>query len=77
MGYWLINSTEELANELLSQLTENDMESLCVLQIRVGKDEDAVQHVNEEYGRVCERIVSDLRNVFSVQDLEVRNSRGE
>ena len=71
MRWVIIRSSEELARELLSKLTENDLESSCLLQIRVGNDESAMQHVNEEYGRVCERIISDLRNVFSVQDLEV------
>ena len=69
----MIGSSEELARELLSRLSENDLESSCLLQIRLGNDENAMQHVNEEYGRVCERIVSDLRNVFSVQDLEVND----
>lgn len=37
----MIRSSEELARELLSKLTENDLESSCLLQIRVGNDESA------------------------------------
>ena len=66
------NRSDDAAKDLLSRLNDADLESSCLLQIRVGKEENAMQRVNEEYGRVCERIISDLRSVFSVQDLEVR-----